>query len=220
MLRATQLLLIDLRWINFKKSLQSTTRNAEVAVCHPPRKWVKDVWTARFFSLRYLSDPQKIQIGVDLIAILGEVHWMPFQHQIIQSDTLWKCWQVKLVIVFPPEYNVHNIAGFFSSTFLAVETFVEPVENDLLDTWWTANQADRGSAGIHYIFLPGAHLELCSYVFEEAGLGGREERILPSEEDSLLLRSGKSLDPCPLGFRAIAFTIQRGDESQKGWQVV
>ena len=77
------------------------------------------------------------------------------------------------------------------------------------------SQPSRESAGIHYIFLSGAHLELCSYVFEEAGLGGREERILPSEEDSFLLRSGGSLDPCPLGFRAIAFKIQRRDESQK-----
>ena len=31
---------------------------------------------------------KKIQIGVDVIAILGEVHWLPFQHQIIQSETL------------------------------------------------------------------------------------------------------------------------------------
>lgn len=103
---------MDLRWINFKNSLQITTRNAEVAVCHPSRE-------SSMFELLGSSPSntsltyKKIQIGVDVIAILGEVHWLPFQHQIIQSETLWKCWRVGLVIISPPEYNVHNIAGFF-----------------------------------------------------------------------------------------------------------
>lgn len=34
-------------------------------------------------------------------------------------------------------------------------------------------------AAIHYIFLSGAHLELCSYVFEEAGLGGKRKESYP-----------------------------------------
>ena len=218
MLRATQLLLKDLRWINFKKSLQSTTRNAEVAVCHPPRKWVKDVWTARFFSLRYLSDLQKIQIGVDLIAVWGEVHWMPFQHQIIQSETLWKCWRVELVIVFPPEYNVHNIAGFFPPLFWwwrhlwslwkMIYLILDGQPTKRTVCWHSLHFPIRSSPGIVFICLWGGWI-------------GRERgKNLTLWRDSLLLRSGKSLDPCPVGFRAIAFKIQRGDESQKGWQVV
>lgn len=144
------------------------------------RKWVQeDVWTARFFSLKYLSDLQNPGwSGSD--CHLGWIHWMPFQHQnysIWNTLKMLKSWVSHLV--FPPEYNVHNIAGFFPH-FSGGGDIVEPVENDLFAIiWWTANQADRERAAIHYIFLSGAHLELCSYVFEEAGLGGKRKESYP-----------------------------------------
>lgn len=107
---------------------------------------------------------KKIQIGVDLIAILGEEHWMPFQHQIIQSETLWKCWRVGLVIVFPPEYNVHNIAGFFPlfwwwrhlcSLWKMIYLILHGQPTKQRECWHSLHFPIRGSPGIVFIRLWG-----------------------------------------------------------------
>lgn len=92
---------------------------------------------------------------------------------------------------------------------------MEPVENGFLDkSSQTANQADKRSSGTHE-HQSGTPLEWCSWAFDEAGLReGRKNLIFSRGE--LLRSSGRSLDPCFLGFQSTGFKMarQRGSENK------
>lgn len=108
---------------------------------------------------------------------------MPFRHQIIQSETLWKCWRVGLIRVFPPEYNVHNTADFFF-TFLVLETFVEPVKNGLRDRWRpSADQARQKECWLSLTFSLRSSPGIVFIGLWWSWVWGREERIF-SKNDS------------------------------------